>query len=415
MTYFGAMKWFIFTWVLACQLQVFSQNLIPNADFEQNIQGMVLDWQQPLDDYYHYEQRATTEGYNAINGLCLLQPEPSEYLVAKLKQPLSPGTIYCIQLQTFKGPTYIGTFNRLGSIEIVFTDTAPQVWRRRKLFYEPMVSMPITNAQGAFIQPEKVLYTAQGNEQYIVIGKFHQRDITLLTLQQKRESLWREQYYECDSIKQFYKSCWPPPPLETNKRKLKRALKANADSIAELQAAMLADLKSTAARYAAVVEKLSSHELDSGFFHVRIYFDNICVAPQLPDGSCNCTDSLSKPKPFIAGQSYRLRNIQFDTDKAIFKPGSYAEMDTLLSYLVTYPGMSISIEGHTDSVNTETYNLDLSERRAKAVYTYLIEHGIEPNRLSYQGYGEQKPVTSNDTPEGRSQNRRVEFTVTKFE
>ncbi|MCU0442158.1 MAG: OmpA family protein [Bacteroidia bacterium] len=409
------MKWYIFALGMYCKLQVLAQNLIPNADFEQNIQGKVLEWQQPLDDYYHYEQHATKEGYNAINGLCLLQPEPSEYLVAKLKEPLVPGATYCIQLQTFKGPTYIGSFNRLGAIDIAFTDTPPLVWRRRKLFLQPLISLPITNAQGVFTQPEPAQFVAQGNEQYIVIGKFHQQDVTLLTLQQKKESLWREQYYECDSIKKYYKSCMPPPPLETNKRKLKRALKHNADSTEELQMAMVADLKATAAKYAAIVEQLTSHELDSGFFHVRIYFDNICVTPKQADGLCNCTDSLVATKPFVAGQSYQLRNIQFDTDKATFKPGSYVEMDTLLYYLVTYPSMHISIEGHTDSVNTEEYNIDLSERRAKAVYTYLIEHGVEPNRLTYKGYGESRPVTSNNTTEGRAQNRRVEFTVTKFD
>ena len=69
--------------------------------------------------------------------------------------------------------------------------------------------------------------------------------------------------------------------------------------------------------------------------------------------------------------------------------------------------------GHTDAVGKDEDNMVLSERRAKAVYDYLIERGIEADRLTYRGYGETRPVATNDTPEGRAQNRRTTLTPLK--
>ena len=78
--------------------------------------------------------------------------------------------------------------------------------------------------------------------------------------------------------------------------------------------------------------------------------------------------------------------------------------------LQEYPDLRLSIEGHTDSQGDESFNLDLSDRRAASVRRYLVEEfGIDPNRLSSRGLGETQPVASNDTPEGRQQNRRVEL------
>ena len=77
--------------------------------------------------------------------------------------------------------------------------------------------------------------------------------------------------------------------------------------------------------------------------------------------------------------------------------------------------MKIEISGHTDSKGSATYNLKLSEARAKSVVDFLIRSGIEPSRLSYKGYGFLKPIASNDTEEGRQQNRRTEFKVLAFD
>ena len=74
--------------------------------------------------------------------------------------------------------------------------------------------------------------------------------------------------------------------------------------------------------------------------------------------------------------------------------------------------MHIEIRGHTDSKGSDSYNLRLSENRAKAVFEYLISKGISEKRLQYKGYGKTMPIDTNDTEEGRANNRRVEFKIT---
>ncbi|MDI3479647.1 MAG: hypothetical protein PWQ14_793, partial [Rikenellaceae bacterium] len=116
-------------------------------------------------------------------------------------------------------------------------------------------------------------------------------------------------------------------------------------------------------------------------------------------------------KPIKIGQSIVLRNIFFDFDKATIRPESKTELENLIKLMNDNPNIKIEISGHTDNVGSASYNQKLSESRAKAVVDYLIEHGIERSRLSYMGYGFEKPIASNDTEEGRQLNRRVEFKI----
>jgi outer membrane protein OmpA-like peptidoglycan-associated protein len=85
----------------------------------------------------------------------------------------------------------------------------------------------------------------------------------------------------------------------------------------------------------------------------------------------------------------------------------------LLDFLVKNGTVKIEISGHTDNYGTDAYNQKLSVDRARAVYRYLIDNGIESNRLSYKGYGKEKPVVPNDTEENRAKNRRTEILITE--
>jgi outer membrane protein OmpA-like peptidoglycan-associated protein len=197
-----------------------------------------------------------------------------------------------------------------------------------------------------------------------------------------------------------------------SKREIKKETRKLRDSLDKLEMAKIDAIHANASRYQEKVAQLVQ-TTDSSSFHVRLYMDNICVAPMDVSGECNCNET--ETKPFEIGRTYRLNNIRFDTDKATFKPESYAEMDRLVRVLKTYPKMVIQLNGHTDDVNSETYNLDLSNRRAKAVFQYLQLKGISPKRLSWKGFGESKPITDNTSDEGRAVNRRVEFLVLKVD
>lgn len=119
-----------------------------------------------------------------------------------------------------------------------------------------------------------------------------------------------------------------------------------------------------------------------------------------------------KLKPIDVGAKIVLSNIFFDFNKATLRDLSIAELDNLVKLLkVDYPKMVIEIGGHTDNKGSLKYNTDLSEARAKAVVDYLIGKGVEASRLSYKGYAFNEPIATNDTEEGRQQNRRVEFKI----
>jgi outer membrane protein OmpA-like peptidoglycan-associated protein len=110
------------------------------------------------------------------------------------------------------------------------------------------------------------------------------------------------------------------------------------------------------------------------------------------------------------GKSYKLRRVFFDHDKWDIKPESVDELNKLKSYLSKNPDLCVRLDAHTDSKGSNEYNKELSRKRAQSVVDYLIGNGIDPVRLSAQGFGEEFPVSTNDTPEGREENRRVEFT-----
>jgi outer membrane protein OmpA-like peptidoglycan-associated protein/tetratricopeptide (TPR) repeat protein len=116
------------------------------------------------------------------------------------------------------------------------------------------------------------------------------------------------------------------------------------------------------------------------------------------------------------GYSVNLRNIYFEFNKAVLRPSSYDELRNLKRILDENPNYRVEIAGHTDNVGSRKINQRLSERRAKAVVDYLIKQGVNKGRMVAKGYGETRPLASNDDErEGRELNRRVEFTVLNLE
>ncbi len=109
-----------------------------------------------------------------------------------------------------------------------------------------------------------------------------------------------------------------------------------------------------------------------------------------------------------------LKNIFFETNSAQLKNTSKAELERLKNLLDEQPTMKIQLNGHTDNVGNDAENMSLSTNRAKAVHDYLIKQNISANRLSFKGFGENSPIASNETPEGRQQNRRTEFLILSF-
>jgi outer membrane protein OmpA-like peptidoglycan-associated protein len=118
-------------------------------------------------------------------------------------------------------------------------------------------------------------------------------------------------------------------------------------------------------------------------------------------------------KRIKVGGAVILRNVFFNTASYELLPESIVELQKLIDFLNLNKTVFIEIEGHTDNVGSEEMNQKLSESRAKSVYDYLIDHGINAQRMKYAGYGLLRPVSTNDTPEGRALNRRTEFRIIK--
>lgn len=114
------------------------------------------------------------------------------------------------------------------------------------------------------------------------------------------------------------------------------------------------------------------------------------------------------------GKKVVMNNILFETGKSVLTSSSYAELNRLFNILLDNPLMKIEISGHTDKTGSEAINFKLSEERAKAVVEYLVQMGINRSRMEFRGFGSLQPIDDNATPQGRANNRRVEFKILEF-
>ncbi|MCB2410055.1 OmpA family protein [Hymenobacter lucidus] len=116
-------------------------------------------------------------------------------------------------------------------------------------------------------------------------------------------------------------------------------------------------------------------------------------------------------EPLRAGRSIVLNNLFFDTNQFDLKPTSRTELNRLIQFMRQYQDVQVEVSGHTDDVGADADNITLSQNRARAVYNYLVEHGVKASRLRYKGYGETKPLAANDSDLHRQQNRRIELKI----
>lgn len=115
-----------------------------------------------------------------------------------------------------------------------------------------------------------------------------------------------------------------------------------------------------------------------------------------------------EPAPAPA-PSFEYSNIQFEFNSSILKTAAYSILDQIARDMKSNPEVTLTLSGHSSLEGTEKYNMSLSENRAAAVKTYLVNSGVSADKLITKGYGETQPIASNDTESGRSLNRRVEI------
>lgn len=132
----------------------------------------------------------------------------------------------------------------------------------------------------------------------------------------------------------------------------------------------------------------------------------------IPNGSAdNLVNKVIELKNIAVGSKIALRNIFFDTGKSKLRSESNAELDRLVKLMKDVPSLKIEISGHTDNTGSATLNNSLSQDRAQAVVDYLKSKSIAASRMTAKGYGSNKPIATNNTSDGRQQNRRTEFEI----
>jgi outer membrane protein OmpA-like peptidoglycan-associated protein len=151
-----------------------------------------------------------------------------------------------------------------------------------------------------------------------------------------------------------------------------------------------------------------SYALNASSEGYLFFSQNYDVATGTPKEPYTLNVPLS---PLTAGSVIALRNIFFNTASYDLLPASNAELEKLVQLLRTNTTLRIELGGHTDNVGADAANLTLSDQRAQAVRDFVIAQGIDASRITAKGYGETKPVATNDTEGGRAQNRRTEVTV----
>lgn len=136
----------------------------------------------------------------------------------------------------------------------------------------------------------------------------------------------------------------------------------------------------------------------------------------VPDRNDDCPNTLPGALVDSHGcaeedQNITLQGVKFEFDKATLTANAQVILRDVVEALKGQPSMRVQIAGHTDAIGTNAYNEDLSRRRAASVQQFLVEHGIDPDRLTTIGYGETRPIATNATPQGRQKNRRVVFHI----
>ncbi len=276
-----------------------------------------------------------------------------EYLMVELDSALQAGQRYYAEFYANRSVASAMASNNLG---MYFSDTAVVTRDRMPLFFTPHVnSDKLVKSRWNMWQKVSGVFEVDSEKKFLLIGNFYHDDETLIEKFPEGE---RGAYYYVDDV--YVRRAKPdeklsPKPRASHPPKPKRVLQE-------------AEIVST----------------------VEVKLDSI---------------------DYKVGNTIRLENIFFEFDKETLLRESKQELDKMNDILQDYPKLKIEISGHTDNVGSADYNKKLSEERARAVVEYLLKAKIDPERLSYKGYGSERPFTSNESEEGRALNRRVEFTI----
>ncbi|MFH2096864.1 MAG: OmpA family protein [Bacteroidota bacterium] len=276
-----------------------------------------------------------------------------EYLQAKLTGPMVAGKEYYVELWVCDAVRGIQSTNNIG---VLFSDSSINTGSRVALYITPHINESKVVESTAWYKISG-FYTPEKDCRYIIIGNFYP---DVQTTNKKIGGSISGGYYYLDDVLVRLKQ--PGDVATTGKP------------------------------------------------------DEVIIPVEPPPKEEDKPDITTSEKPlediaYNVGETIKLDNIFFETDKAVLLPESITELDQLVETMKRHSTLVIEIQGHTDNVGTDEYNQVLSLNRAKAVVDFLTGKGIVSSRISSSGYGSTRPIAGNSTEEGRAMNRRVEFKV----
>lgn len=362
--------------VLFLQQCAVAQNLIPNPGFEEHNDYIVFQWKQPAIPYYHfqfiYDSLSLPHSGTCLNGICLRTNYENEYLQVKLKEKLKKGQEYYVRMFV-RCPDV--REEKVEHIDWLFSEKEPQANDIQAYLAElPQLKfyLPKDSSNNEWMSLENK-YTADGTEAFLKIGRFVPEE-EIMMIRKKRAEM----------------------DASYAKLKAKSSKKRNAKEEEEFRKQ--------------INELTKKRKGPVNPARTQFLFDDLCLCPIQADGTFQLDEPTAIPE---IGVTVKMDNIFFETGKYQLLEISFEELNKLVEMMKGSKTLEIKVKGHTDNVGDKIENIKLSEQRAKTVVDYLILKGIQPERLSYKGYGGAFPVANNKTEEGRAMNRRVEFTIQK--
>jgi len=374
---------FVFLVITSFSYPVYSQNLVPNASFEEYV-----DFNSKKSTEWHKVQETDTPDYFNLNsnrpsnnifdkymggtsaksgdgfiGLFFYRLNPQrniknvrEYIQTGLSESLQKDSLYRVEFSLCLDAESNAAIRNLG----ICFNTEPLIdYSEYKLFtLKPQIEFSLSSpdCRNNWIT-FSTFYQAKGNEKYLVLGNFkNDRNTSIQRLSQIKDQDNKEKWDLVNGEKAAYYYI---------------------DDIIIEKITLVKD------------QNRDVMDLD----HETNEFDSIDI------------EQISLDSTII------LKNIFFEFDKADLLPGSFNELQKLYNLLTRNSTMRIKIEGHTDNQGGYDFNLQLSRRRAEAVVLYLINHGITSDRIESAGFSFAVPIATNETAEGRQLNRRVAFKI----
>jgi outer membrane protein OmpA-like peptidoglycan-associated protein len=451
---------FFLSTVFCCKAIAQGKNLVANPEFEK-FEKCPVDYTpenltHKLIPGWSYPTRATPDYFNRCNtrsvsvpknfagesqphsgdgyvGAILSGTEESyrEYIQGSLLAPLIQGQQYCVRFY-FK----LASYSRFAvdQMSLYFSETEIKNDINENLSYTPQ----ITNKIGLFLdnidewEEFCTVYTATGNERFFIIGNFKNYDNTNYVVTDKNVVNLRNKayayYYFDDVVISPLDNCLNCPcvvhdfesrVIETRYTGGKDPMSGKVEKIVadgNIRIGLIGGTPPYAVTWNNNMKGLELKNLPAGRY---IYYAS-------DKFNCRSTDTVVFIQPEIVkdefldglrdideGSAIVLENIFFEFNKTELLPASFVELDKVVQFMLEEDIKLIEISGHTDNEGSDSYNQKLSEGRAKAVTDYLISKGIKSERILTVGYGETRPVDSNQTDAGRAQNRRVEFMLIK--